>query len=86
MIEHLDPAQPWEIPLPHTWEDRERVLEAREGSDVVAIWTWNADAGMWDGAGYGTRLRDSYPNIVKHCMEEGYRLYSLPGGDTGDAR
>lgn len=76
MLELLNADEPWEIPLPVTWEDRERLLDARRDGVSVASWEWKN--GKWEGAGYGTRLRDSFPAIVKHCMSEGYHLFSVP--------
>lgn len=77
MIEILDDSQPWEIPLPTSWEDHDRVLEARDEARMADRWFW--DGGGWRSTG---PLGESflYCEIVRLCMYRGWRLFSMPKG------
>ena len=78
MFEILDENHPWEITLPTSWEDSGRLLQARhEGRRIV---TWRFVDGRWltdrqlDGPGA------AFSDVVKRCMDRGWRLFSLPMG------
>lgn len=79
MIEMLDPTQPWNIPLPVTWEDPGRELEARNKSDgsVAWRWKWNEGAQAWQRNGLFTHW-ETYGEIVGSCLDHGWMLFSLP--------
>jgi hypothetical protein len=78
VIEILDEREPWEIPLPYTWEDHERLLEARPPHEdvVVGQWRYDEQSGFWADMD-GARVLD-YIEIVSLCMSVGWRLFSTP--------
>lgn len=76
MIEILDPAQPWEVPLPVSWNDQERGLAAYiDGCVVVA---WRFEGGRWLTHAQSEGPGDTFSDIVRRCMDRGWRLYSMP--------
>ena len=81
MFEMLDERQPWEIPLPVTWEDRERILQARREGRTVEQWHWRDR--YWRSSN-GDQL--GYPWIVLQCMNRGWQLFSVPSEAPPDPR
>lgn len=75
VVEILEPANEWSVPLPDESIYHGRDLEAREGPTPVRRWEWDTDGACWcDENDYEVTLIE----VMRECLDSGWALCSVP--------